>query len=226
LIRSCGFENVAVDLIYGIPGQTLNGWVKTLNRAVTYNPEHISCYQLTIAEGTPCRQMEQSGGIKLPEELESTALFLTTSELLEESGYLHYEVSNFARAERYLSRHNQKYWRHVSYLGLGPAAHSFHHGARWWNYRSIKQYCQAIEVGYTPVEETENLSEEQLFLEVLYLGLRTRAGLAISQVQKNEHYGTVLSGLVHDQYLEIVNDRVMPTRKGFLVADRLPLALM
>jgi oxygen-independent coproporphyrinogen-3 oxidase len=226
MIRAYGFENVSVDLIYGIPGQALEAWRATLKKALAFKPEHISCYQLTIAEGTPFGDAEKSGRIKLPDEDESETLFLATAGILEENSYLHYEISNFARGESYLSRHNHKYWNHVPYLGLGPAAHSFLDNNRWWNHRSVEMYCRALEEGYTPVEGQENLSEEQHRLEQIYLGLRTRSGIPMKQLPDTPPVDSVLSALVHDQYLEVVNDRIIPTRKGFLVADRLPLVFM
>ncbi|MCX5903450.1 MAG: radical SAM family heme chaperone HemW, partial [Proteobacteria bacterium] len=147
LIRASGFASVGIDLICGIPGQTIAAWRATLKQAVSFQPEHISCYQLTMAEGTAFWEMQEKGLMRLPDEEESENLFLTTARFLEENGYLHYEISNFARGEENRSRHNQKYWQHVPYLGLGPSAHSFQDGKRWWNVRSIKKYCASLEAG-------------------------------------------------------------------------------
>ena len=223
LIRSCGFANVGVDLMYGIPGQAEAGWIETLKKALSFQPEHISCYQLTVAEDTVFGEMREKGRIQLPDETESEAFFLSTAQVLEENGYLHYEISNFARGEEYCSRHNQKYWQHVAYLGLGPAAHSFQNGTRWWNYRSIEQYCQALEEGRAPVAGREKLSDEERALESLYLGLRTRAGVDLNGMRKNQNIDTVLPQLLSSEYVRVINNRIVPTRKGFLVADRLPL---
>ncbi len=226
MLRSCGFANIGVDLIYGIPGQSSDAWFDTLSRALTFLPEHISCYQLTIAEGTSWWNTQQRDRSWLLDESASETFFLATAGLLEENGYQHYEVSNFARGKRYLSQHNQKYWQHIPYLGLGPSAHSFHNGNRWWNYRSVEKYCQALEEDNIPVTGSEFLSEEQRKLEVLYLGLRTKAGLDLSQFPATAQSNEVLPALLQEQYLEIVKGRVLPTRKGLMVADRLPLAFM
>ena len=223
LIRASGFTSTGIDLIYGIPGQTIAAWRATLEQAVSFQPEHISCYQLTVAEGTAFGEMQEEGLMRLPEEEESENLFLTTARFLEENGYLHYEISNFARGEENRSRHNQKYWQHLPYLGLGPSAHSFQDGKRWWNVRSIKKYCASLEEGRAPVEGSEQLSAEQFALESLYLGLRTRDGIDLARVRSSHSTDTVLPQLLKDEYVKIIGARVVPTKKGFLVADRLPL---
>jgi putative oxygen-independent coproporphyrinogen III oxidase len=223
LIRSCGFTSTSIDLIYGIPGQTMAAWLATLQKAVSFQPEHISCYQLTMAEGTLFGQMHGDGQLQLPGEKESETLFLTTARFLEENGYLQYEISNFARGEEHCSRHNRKYWQHAAYLGLGPSAHSFQEAKRWWNVRSIKKYCASIEEGRVPVAGAEVLTEEQLALESLYLGLRTRDGIDLSKVGNCQITDTVLPQLLKEDYVKITGSRVVPTKKGFLVADRLPL---
>ena len=224
LIRSHGFNSLGVDLIYGIPGQTEDGWLKTLERAVSFHPEHISCYQLTAAENTKLWEMLERGEVKLPDESEGEALFLATAEYLEDHRYLHYEISNFAHGEENRSRHNQKYWQHTPYLGLGPSAHSFQDGKRWWNVRSVEHYCRALKEGRVPVGGEETLTREQLELESLYLGLRTSGGVNLEQVTANGGYKTLLSELLQGDYVKVIDQKVVPTRKGFLVADRLPLA--
>jgi oxygen-independent coproporphyrinogen-3 oxidase len=226
LARACGFTNIGVDLIYGIPGQKIEAWLNTLERIVSFHPEHISCYHLTVAQGTRLWEMQESGMVTPADEKEGEAFFLTTAQFLEEHGYLHYEISNFARGETNCSRHNQKYWQHISYLGLGPAAHSFQQGSRWWNHRSVARYCQDLEEGRAPVGGTEKLSGEQLHLEALSLGLRTRAGLDLAQIRTNKNIDVVLKELLESEYAQIIDGRLIPTRKGFLVADRLPLTLL
>ena len=226
LIGSQGINSLGIDLIYGVPGQTEDGWLKTLERAVSFHPEHISCYQLTAAENTKLWEMLERGEVKLPDESEGEALFLATAEFLEDHRYLHYEISNFAHGEANRSRHNQKYWHHTPYLGLGPSAHSFQDDKRWWNVRSIEHYCCALNEGRVPVGGEETLTREQCELESLYLGLRTSGGVTLEQVTANGGYKTLLSELVQGDYVKVIDQKVVPTRKGFLVADRLPLAFM
>ena len=222
-IREADFTNVGVDLIYGLPGQTKEQWLATLNKASTFQPEHLSCYQLTIAKGTLFWGLKEKGGLKPISEEEEEAFFLATSEFLQDQGYIHYEISNFAREENYFSRHNQKYWERQPYLGLGPSAHSFQGNRRWWNVRSVNRYCQSLEEGRLPVEAKEELSEEQVRLETISLGLRTRAGLDLKHLGGNPNIKKALSKLVESQLVSVTDNRLVPTLKGFLLADRLPL---
>src|SRR4030042_3219101 len=160
--RKAGFCNIGLDLIYGVPAQDIESWLDTLKQAVVFSPEHISCYQLTFEAKTPLGIRYQTGEFPIPGEELQYKFFTKTSEFLEEAGYIHYEVSNFARGKEHTSRHNQKYWDHSPFLGLGPAAHSFHGHQRWWNHHSLDQYLVAIDTGDLPVEETETLTIEQL----------------------------------------------------------------
>ncbi len=226
LIRAGDFPNLSIDLIYGIPGQTVETWLQTLTRAVAFQPEHISCYQLTAAKGTGLEKLLRAGACALPDEQQGAVFFLTTAQFLEQHGFVQYEVSNFARGESHRSRHNQKYWHHIPYLGLGPAAHSFHDGFRWWNVQSIRGCCRELEAGRRPMHGAEALSAEQLHLEALCLGLRTAAGVDLQHLYQSKCFATVLPKLVESEYAQIVQGRVMPTRKGLMVADRLPLALL
>jgi putative oxygen-independent coproporphyrinogen III oxidase len=222
-VRAAGFANVGVDLMYGLPGQTLAGWLKNLEHALEFHPEHISCYQLTIAESTPFGKMLAEERITPLSEEQARTFFLLTSQFLEERGYIHYEVSNFALSEQYLARHNCKYWRHVPYLGLGPAAHSFHGDRRWGNVAALDSYCQQLAAGVPPVAECESLSASQLWLETLSLGFRTRAGIDLASFHDVPGAAGVLHELELAGLVQVQNARVVPTRTGLLVADSLPL---
>ena len=180
--REVGFANLGLDLMYGLPGQTLEQWQKNLEAALEFEPAHLSCYQLTLEAGTPLGRRQAQGQFpRLAEEMERE-FFLFTSTFLEDRGYVHYEISNFARGEEHRSRHNCKYWNHSPYLGLGPAAHSHQEGRRWWNHRSLQDYCRALQAGEAPVAGEEVLTPEQRRLEALYLGMRTREGVALELV--------------------------------------------
>lgn len=223
LIRSSGPFNLGVDLIYGLEGQSEESWERSLRRALEFQPEHLSCYQLTLEEGTLFAKMRREGRIRPLRAERERVFFLLTSRFLEEQGYIHYEISNFARGEEFCSGHNQKYWRHVNYLGLGPSAHSFQNGVRWWNYRSVSRYCQALRDGQTPVSGSETLSKEQLRLESIYLGFRTRSGIDIRTLRHAPRADHVLSQLRKSRLVKVLKDRVVPTQKGFAVADGLAL---
>ncbi|HUH65965.1 MAG TPA: radical SAM family heme chaperone HemW [Syntrophales bacterium] len=221
--HSAGFEDIGIDLICLVPGQTEKSWMNSLERALSLEPAHLSCYQMTFSEGTPFGRMKAEGRIAVTDEETERDFFLLTSRFLQERGFIHYEVSNFARGEASCSRHNGKYWRHVPYLGLGPAAHSFDGARRWWNLRSVKQYCRAIEGGSRPIEGSEILTDEQLRLERLCLGMRTRDGISFADVCTVSRAQDVLSPLEQSGFIRLENGRILPTLEGFLVADRLPL---
>jgi oxygen-independent coproporphyrinogen-3 oxidase len=222
-VIGAGFANIGIDLMYGLPGQTQDTWLATLDRALSFNPAHLSCYQLTPEGETPLSRMAGAGQILLPDEDEAADLFLLTSRFLEAHGFIHYEVSNFAASRRLFCRHNQKYWSHADYLGLGPAAHSFDGTGRWWNYRSLERYCEALKRGMRPVEGEEVLSPEQRELERLYLGLRTRRGISLPSLRKGSL--PVVRELKRAGLVTIRGGRLRPSRRGYLVADSLPLLL-
>ena len=178
---------------------------------------------MTFEEGTPFGRMKAEGAIAVADEEKERHFFLLTSRFLEDRHFIHYEISNFARDEASRSRHNGKYWRHVPYLGLGPAAHSFDGATRWWNPRSVKEYCRALKGGSRPIEGSEVLTDEQFRLERLYLGLRTRDGVSFHDACAGSRPEAVLSPLEQSGLIRLDNGRIFPTLEGFLVADRLPL---
>jgi len=226
--RRAGIENIGIDLIYGVPGQSMDVWLSTLRAAVALTPDHLSCYQLTLEEGTPLAERCSRGEVVLPEETVQADFFCNTSKFLEENSYLHYEVSNFARPGRE-SRHNGKYWNHTHYLGLGPAAHSFDGRRRWWNHRSVKTYRENLAAGKTPVIDSELLTDEQLRLEALFLGFRTRKGVDLEGYQRRYHFdlltekGKMIRYLTDEGLAEIRDGFLRPTRNGMAVADSLAL---
>ena len=227
--RNAGFHNIGLDLIYGVPGQDFESWLNTLKQAIAFSPEHISCYQLTLEAKTPLGIRVRAGEFSIPGEALQHEFFIKTSQFLEGAGYLHYEVSNFARGKEHTSRHNQKYWNHSPYLGLGPAAHSFQCNQRWWNHRSLDQYLAAINADNLPVEERETLTVEQLRLEALYLGLRTRKGISLQDFKNQYHYDLlaekekILSKLEEEGFVSIQDGTLTPTQTGLAVADSLSL---
>ncbi len=223
LICSSGFSNVGIDLMYGLPGQTLESWVSTLQKALTFHPTHLSCYQLTIEKTTPFGKMLGDGSLQNCAEEEGRKFFLATSKFLEENGFVHYEISNFARENEFRSRHNLKYWRHNPYLGLGPGAHSFQNGVRWWNVRSIEEYCNNLQKGLRPVGGSETLTSEQMHLEKLFLGFRTRDGVALKDAFPESPPNGLLERIIKTRLISVRGNRLIPTKKGFLMADRLPL---
>jgi oxygen-independent coproporphyrinogen-3 oxidase len=223
-LKDAGFAKVGVDLMYGLPGQTESSWLATLEQAVSFNPEHLSCYQLTIHESTLFGHLKAKGEIKPADEEKESTFFILTSAFLEGKGYLHYEVSNFAKGEENLCRHNLKYWRRVPYLGLGPSAHSCQEGGRWWNLRDMDAYCRALSRGESPVAGSETLTAEQVYFERILLGFRTRDGVEQEIFRDRPGTEEALRHLRQAGLVRVVGGRVVPTTKGFLVADSLALA--
>ncbi|MGB5218816.1 MAG: radical SAM family heme chaperone HemW [Smithella sp.] len=227
--RESGFNNLGIDLIYGVHGLSIKLWKDTLQKAVSFNPEHISCYQLSLDDGTTLYKKYSLNDWHLPDENMELKLFLTTAEELENAGYIHYEVSNFARLDKFKSRHNQKYWQHAPYLGLGPGAHSFLDNKRWWNKAAVKTYLNEIAQDKMPVEDTETLSAEQLQLEALFLGLRTKAGIDLKLYKVK--YGVdlivdkeaIIDALIKDELVEFMDGFLRPTTRGMAIADSLAL---
>jgi putative oxygen-independent coproporphyrinogen III oxidase len=236
LIRAAGFTNLGLDLMYGLPGQTLEGWTETLEKALSFAPEHLSCYQLTIVAGetpalrTPFARRVARGELSLPDEETQREFFLLTADLLTARGYLHYEVANFARQGSQagslcpsVCRHNLKYWTRTPYLGLGPGAHSFQAERRWWNFSSVEQYCSSLSAGEAPVAGEESLTLEQIRLEILALGFRTREGVSLATIRERPGGDAMVAALTQAGLVRVDRGRVLATAAGLVVADRLPL---
>lgn len=223
--RAAGFDTISIDLIYGLPDQPFEIWKRTLETAVALEPDHISCYQLTFHEGTAFGFRLAKGQMhELPEESQGE-IFLFTHQFLRDHGYPAYEVSNFACSPAHRSRHNQKYWHHVPYLGLGPSAHSFSGTQRWWNERKLGPYETRVAAGERPVEGSEELTAADLALEALMLGLRTADGISLDELrtrygvellQQNE---PLVERLVNEDLLRVEGDRLIPTLAGLAVTD-------
>lgn len=228
-VRQAGFENIGIDLIYGILGQDMSAWMKTLNEAIAFEVEHLSCYQLTLEADTPLGEKYRRGMFVLPNDDEQYRFFMTTSAALEKAGYVHYEVSNFARKKHLISKHNSKYWNHTAYLGLGPAAHSFLENRRWWNKGALSGYLEDLQAGDAPIASSETLEKDALRLEALYLGCRTKEGIHLEKF--NERFecdlllekAGILKILEEKGFVQIESGYLRPTRSGLAVADSLAL---
>lgn len=178
--RSAGFTNISVDLIYGIPNQSLEEWTDSINTALSLNPEHLSCYHLTIEPGTLFGLWERKQRLKpIPDE-NSQKYYDILCHTLREAGYNHYEISNFAKP-RFESKHNSSYWNNDSYLGIGPAAHSYNGSTRQWNVSNINKYISCIETK-TPPFEVEALSEANRYNEEIIKRLRTSEGINLKRL--------------------------------------------
>ena len=224
-----GFENIALDLMYGIPGQDISSWSETLEEAISCELEHLSCYQLTLEDDTPLGKRRRMGEFLLPDEERQYEFFMRTSATLAGAGYVHYEVSNFARNDSLVSRHNSKYWNHTPYLGFGPAAHSLVENRRWWNKGSLAEYLEDIHAGKAPVATSETLSTEELRLEALFLGFRTKVGIHLKNFHTRfgcdllEAKAETIKTLQNSGFIRIEDGYLRPTSSGLAVADSLSL---
>jgi oxygen-independent coproporphyrinogen-3 oxidase len=174
--KKAGFSNISIDLIYGLPNQTLEEWERNVGIAVELDVQHISAYNLTYHEGTVFYDQLKKGILKeLPDEL-SLQQFEVLIRILKEAGFEHYEISNFCKPGLY-SQHNSSYWKSKKYLGIGPSAHSFDINSRRWNVSSIAKYLQGLE-NNEPYFETEILSEQDRYNDYIITGLRTIWGIS------------------------------------------------
>ena len=174
-IRRAGFTNVSVDLIYGLPGQTLAGWKQTVEHVMELHPEHISCYGLKLEEGTPLYTNQHR--YHLPEDDDQADMYLAAVDILTSNGFRQYEISNFARKGLY-SRHNMKYWMGSEYLGFGPSASSDFAGRRFTMVRDIEEYIEGIRTGGEVIEDQEEIPLWDRAGEYIMLRLRTLNGIS------------------------------------------------
>jgi oxygen-independent coproporphyrinogen-3 oxidase len=225
LARNVGFNNISMDLIFGLPGQTLHEWMETLHMAVYMKPDHISIYNLVIEEGSKFYEDLKKGEIAPLEEELDLEMYTKAREELKGAGYEQYEISNFARAGKEC-RHNIVYWRNGEYLGLGPGAHSYFKGTRFSNFRSIPQYIRGVLSG-SPVEEREIIDEVVSMWETIFLGLRlTKEGVDLVRFKERfgrnlkEVYGRQLEYLQGQNLISLTNDHLILTPKGVTLANR------
>jgi len=182
---SAGFPIVSVDLMFGLPDQSPAAWEASLETTVALAPQHVSCYQLTVHEGTPFARKRKGGRLVELEEEQQADFYARTHSILADGGLAAYEVSNFAAGLASRSRHNQKYWRGVPYLGLGVSSHSFDGTRRFWSERSVADYASRVETGERPIAEEESLTKEERALEILMLGLRTVDGIDLAAFRED-----------------------------------------
>ena len=181
--RRAGFQNLSLDLIYGLPGQTLESWAASLDHALTLKPEHLSCYGLKVEEGTPLAARVEAGEV-LPDDDAQADLYLWTVQRLKEAGFPQYEISNFSRPGRE-SRHNMRYWLTRPYIGFGPGAHSDFGGRRYSIARDLEGYIGGVLHGGSFIDSDELIPQRERGGEYLMLRLRTVRGVDPWEYRKN-----------------------------------------
>ena len=228
--RRAGFQNISIDLIYGLPGETDERWRYDLNQAASLNVEHISAYHLTYEKGTRIYEMLQAHHIREVDEDSSVRFFSTLIDTLGSAGYEHYEISNFCKPGMY-SRHNTSYWKGIPYLGCGPSAHSFNTESREWNVASLEKYIAAIEEGHRAFE-TEYLDKVTRYNEYIMTTLRTMWGISLGYIEQKfgfklgQYCGDMASPHLKNGKLKIHDKHLCLTREGIFISDGIISDLM
>lgn len=223
--RKAGFDNISIDLIYAIPGQDEAKWKEDIRQALIVNPEHLSCYSLTIEEKTVFGKWSAAGKLKTIEDDVAAYQLEVLMDMLNEAGYEHYEISNFAKPGFY-SRHNSSYWKQEKYLGIGPSAHSYNGLIRQFNISNNHLYIKSIQKNEVPAEK-EVLSTENKINEYILTTLRTQWGTDLTKLKQEFNLDLLQQNSLYIQQLlerdlAVLNHTVLTlTRKGKLLADKI-----
>jgi oxygen-independent coproporphyrinogen-3 oxidase len=227
MARAAGFDNINLDLMYGLPGQAAHCWRTSLDRALELHPEHLSIYELTIESGTAFARQQEQGLLSLPDEDTVLLMLEKTQQVLDRAGFNRYEISNYARPGCQC-RHNINYWQNGEYIGLGAGAVAFLDGTRYTAIADAEQFCEIlerIENGREVWTEKEKLDRDAAFRETVITGLRMTAGVSLPELtdrfalNAESSYGETLHRLIRQGMLHIVDDRLQLTAQGFLLAD-------
>jgi len=222
---NAGFENVTVDLIYGIPGMSSLDWISNLDKTFSFDIKHLSAYHLTIEPETTFGKMKKKGKLSEIDEEESANQFNILIEKAEKAGFMQYEISNFGK-EGYFSRHNTSYWKQINYLGLGPSAHSFNNYSRQWNIKNVKNYINSIRNNKS-FYEGEELTTKTRFNEYIMTSLRTMWGIDLDFVERvfeKEGYDYIINtaGKFKDYGLmKQENKNLILTTQGKMISDNI-----
>jgi oxygen-independent coproporphyrinogen-3 oxidase len=219
--RIAGFTNINLDLMYGLPGQTLESWTETVQALLALEPSHISCYALTIEEGTRLAYDIARGIVPAPDDSLQVDMESAAESLLTDAGFERYEISNYAKPG-YASRHNTLYWTDGDYLGLGPSAQSYVDGVRFGNVADLTAYVDHLSRGILPVVERTVLSESEQARDALVFGLRLVKGVPLRAGPHGSHqnpHRRAVDQLIQRGLLEVEDDRIRLTPTGRRYAD-------
>lgn len=222
-LKQCGIKNINLDLIYAIPGQTIEELRQDLRQVISLGVEHVSAYSLIVEEHTQLYLSYMKDQIELTDNEVEAKMYEVTIEMLTEAGYEHYEISNFAKSNP--SLHNQWYWKNEMYIGVGLGAHGYVKGHRYQNTRSINTYIELLKDEKLPIIESHELTKEERIEEEMFLGLRLLKGVNLEFISRkydvniDEIYGKVFETLIQKGYLEQKKSNVRLTRSGLLMAN-------
>ena len=217
------FDNISLDLIYGIPGMSNEKWIQNIESALSFGIPHISSYALTVEPKTALHSFIQKGIIPVPDDEVAQEHFEILVEKLEEAGFIHYELSNFGK-ENYFSKNNSSYWLGKKYIGIGPSAHSYDGEKRGWNVSNNTLYIKSIQEGKLSLE-TETLSKTDRYNEYVMTGLRTIWGISLDRIQTE--FGQTYLDYLNQQAAKYIEDHLLfvdenilrTTRKGKFLSD-------
>lgn len=223
--KQAGFSNISIDLIYGLPNQTLEEWENNVKKAVELDVQHISAYNLTYHEGTVFYDQLKKGHLKeLPDEL-SVQQFEILRKILLEAGFEHYEISNFCKPGFY-SRHNSSYWKNKKYLGIGPSAHSFDMTSRRWNVSSMSKYLDGMEQDKS-YSESEILSEQDRYNDYIITGMRTIWGVSEEYIQAtfsvkfHRQFMKMKQAYFNSGHLIVADKNIALSPEGLFISDKI-----
>ncbi|QOG02812.1 radical SAM family heme chaperone HemW [Flavobacterium sp. MDT1-60] len=217
------FDNISLDLIYGIPGLTDEMWKRNIETALSFGIPHISSYALTVEPKTALRKLIDTGKIAEPQDEVASNHFMILVDTLQKNGFIHYELSNFGK-ENYFSRNNSAYWLGKKYIGIGPSAHSYDGEKRGWNIANNSLYLKSIQENVLPIE-TEILSKSDRYNEYIMTGLRTIWGVSLERIEKEfgleylNYLKKQSQKFLNDDLLSIENNILKPTAKGKFLTD-------
>ncbi|MDI6601691.1 MAG: radical SAM family heme chaperone HemW [Thermoanaerobacteraceae bacterium] len=229
--RYLGFDNINVDLMFGLPGQAMEDWTDTINKILTLNPEHISCYGLMIEEDTPYYKLYKKGELLLPDDDTEREMYWKAVKMLESHGYIHYEISNFAKRD-YECRHNLKYWKDKQYIGLGAGAHSYYKGYRYANELFPEKYIEAIDSGNRAFVQKEYIDKKSEMEEYVFMGLRLMEGIKIEDFENRfgvspyNIYGESIDKLIKLGLIELQEDMIYLTERGIDLSNQVFMEFM
>ena len=213
--RDVGFDNINTDMIFNIPGQSIETLTNDLMVVAELGPEHISCYSLTVEKGTMLYNNVSSGKVKMPDENLDYDMYRTSSSVIKDAGYNHYEASNYAKTSRRCA-HNLHYWNLDPYLAFGPSAHGYDGNKRWWNHKSLDKYISDIQDGKLPVNNSESLTTKDHYNEMVMNGLRTSTGIntkKLISLNEKTNFDDMISRwpqlTMKDDYLKLANNDFM-----------------
>jgi oxygen-independent coproporphyrinogen-3 oxidase len=217
------FDNISLDLIYGIPGMTDEMWRQNIQTALDFGIPHISSYALTVEPKTVLSKLIQTGKIAEPQDETASNHFIILVEMLQKNGFIHYELSNFGK-ENYFSKNNSAYWLGKKYIGIGPSAHSYDGEKRGWNIANNSLYLKSIHENKLPIE-TEILTKSDRYNEYIMTGLRTIWGVSLERIEKEfgvdylDYLQKQSEKFLNDNLVSIENNILKPTAKGKFLTD-------